>query len=61
MLNWDSDQIITILPQLISSHHNSTPDRRLFVVGGAEWRCVDFELGRSAWAWELGAVRGRAK
>jgi hypothetical protein len=53
MLNWDSDQIISAS----ATDHNSS-QLSSFVLesgvpllsgagrGGAEWRCVDFELGR---------------
>jgi len=54
-LNWDSDQIISV-PASESTHHNSTSFVSgsgvplLPVRGGAEWGCVDVELGACAWA-----------
>jgi hypothetical protein len=44
-------ELISALPRVNSTHRKSTrlfPGRRPFVVDarGAEWRCVDFELGR---------------
>jgi hypothetical protein len=50
MLNLDSDEIISasVSDQLISSQLNRVQiGLHLFSWrGGAEWRCVDFELGR---------------
>jgi hypothetical protein len=60
-LDWDSDQIISVLPQINSSQLSSIAfglasiccrgaglAGRAGGAGGAEWRCGDFELGRSA-------------
>lgn len=53
VLDWDSDQIVSALHQINSSHRNSAHCAwivRPFVIGrggrgGAEWRWVDFEWG----------------